>query len=125
MEGHPLQTFIPYVKCDTKEAEDLCGKYGIRTGGVKCLCRYCDIPLNKGDRHLHECRYKTEPEIKKMVQENDLEGLKLLSQHHLWNAFWDLPFNAGNKRGIHGGMPNGHAPCHAAWDLQIPEDHIF
>ena len=97
--------FIPYVKCDTKEAEDLCGKYGIRTGGVKCLCRYCDTPVKKGDRHLHECRYKTEPELKKMVQDHNLEGLKLLSQHFLWNAFWDLPFNAGNKRGIHGACP--------------------
>ena len=50
--------YIPYVKCDTKEAEDLCGKYGTRTGNVKCLCRYCDIPLKKGDRHLHKCTYK-------------------------------------------------------------------
>ena len=97
--------FIPYVKCDTKEAEDLCGKYGMRQGGVKCLCRYCDIPLAMGDRHLHHCRYKTEPQIKNLVNKADLNGLKQLSQHYLWNAFWDLPFNEGNKRGIHGACP--------------------
>ena len=97
--------FIIYVKCDNKEAEDMCQKYGMRQGNVKNLCRYCDIPMKKGDRHLWELQHKTEPQIKRMVVDCDLEGLRNLSQHFLWNAFWDLPFNAGNKRGIHGACP--------------------
>ena len=56
--------FIIYVKCDNKEAEDMCQKYGMRQGNVKNLCRYCDIPMKKGDRHLWELNYKTEPQIK-------------------------------------------------------------
>ena len=94
-----------YVKCDNKEAEDMCQKYGMRQGNVKNLCRYCDIPMQKGDRHLWELNYKTEPQIKRMVVECDLEGLRNLSQHFLWHAFWDLPFNEGNTRGIHGACP--------------------
>ena len=72
---------------------------------MKCVCQYCDIPLQEADNHLHKCKYKTEPQIKKMVEKGDLEGLQNLSQHYLWNAFWDLPFHKANKRGIHGACP--------------------
>ena len=30
--------FVPFVKCDTDEAEKLCGKYRCRTGNVKHIC---------------------------------------------------------------------------------------
>ena len=32
--------FVPFVKCDTEEADTLCGKYKVRTGNVKQICRY-------------------------------------------------------------------------------------
>ena len=40
-----------------------------------------------------------------MVETKYLEGLQALSQNFLENAFWDLPFNLSNARGIHGAFP--------------------
>ena len=31
--------YIAHVRCDNKEAEDICGKYGMRQGKVKQICR--------------------------------------------------------------------------------------
>ena len=96
---------IAHVRCDNKEAEDICGKYGMRQGKVKMLCRNCHDTLKEGDDHLHKVVYKTEPEIKNMTNNRDLKGLQAISQHYLWNAFWNRPFNQGTKRGIHGACP--------------------
>lgn len=96
--------FIPFVKCDNSEANKLCGKYNVGHG-IKMICRSCKVPLDETDDHLHECRYKTEDEIKKMVERGDLQWLQAHSQQYLLNAFHDLPFNKGNKRGIHGACP--------------------
>ena len=35
-----LVFFVPCVKCDTKEADTLCGKYLCRNKYVKMVCRY-------------------------------------------------------------------------------------
>ena len=97
--------YIAHVRCDNKEAEDICGKYGMRQGKVKMLCRNCHVTLKEGDDHLHKVVYKTEPEIKNMTNNRDLKGLQAISQTYLWNAFWNRPFNQGTKRGIHGACP--------------------
>ena len=97
--------YISHVRCDNKEAEDICGKYGMRQGKAKQLCRTCHCLLKKADDHLHEVEYKTEPEVKKLVEKEDLKGLQDISQTYLWNAFWDLPFSKSSRRGIHGACP--------------------
>jgi hypothetical protein len=98
--------FVPYCKCDTKEADDLCGKFQMRSGNVKQICRYCHVLLQEANDHLHHCVYKTEPEIKRLVDKGDKDGLKDISQTYLKNAFHGVKFNKGNTRGIHGACPS-------------------
>ena len=98
--------FVPYIKCDTKEADDLCGKFQVRSGKVKQLCRYCKVPLEESNDHLHKCTYKTVAQITKLVEKGDVEGLRQLSQSYLKNAFHKVKFNQGNDRGVHGACPS-------------------
>ena len=101
-----LVFFLHFVKCDGDEADKLCGKYTTRTGNVKNLCRFCECPTGKsswvfGDKFPR----KTEAKIKKLVDRNDLEALRKMSQRNLKNAFYDLCFGLHNKMGIHGACP--------------------
>ena len=98
--------FVPHIKCDTKEADEICGKFQIRSGNVQQLCRYCKVPTGESNDHLHKCRYKTVSEIKRLVAKGDVNGLRKFSQSHLINAFHDLKFNKGNGRGVHGACPS-------------------
>ncbi len=98
--------FVPFIKCDTKEGDDLCGKFQMRSGNVKQLCRYCKVPTEESNDHLHKCTYKTVTEIRKLVEKGDVEGLRLLSQSYLTNAFHKVKFNRGNDRGVHGACPS-------------------
>ena len=56
------KTFIPFVKCDNKEADAMCGRYQDRTK-CKQICRYCHIPTQESDDHMHKSRYKTVQEF--------------------------------------------------------------
>ena len=97
--------FVPFVKCDTKEADAFCGKYQSRNS-TKQICRYCHIALEDADDHLHKPKPKTVTEIKRLVDRRDLEGLKQISQLYLRNAFYKVRFNMQNDRGIHGACPS-------------------
>ena len=100
-----LKFFIPFVKCDTDEADKLCGSYRSRSRGVSQLCRYCTCPTDESDKCSMYFPYKTEPKIKKLVQKNSLQKLKDLSQQPIDNAFYELCFGFHNDRGIHGACP--------------------
>jgi hypothetical protein len=99
------KTFIPFVKCDNKEADAMCGRFQDRT---KCqqICRYCHILTAESDDHMHKIKYKTVREVQKLVERKNKKGLKEISQHYLTNAFHDLRFSVGNGRGIHGSCPS-------------------
>ena len=106
-ENMELHFFVHFVKCDGDEADKLCGKYTTRTGNVQNLCRFCTCPTSKsswvfGEKHA---KTKTEPMIKKLVDENDLQELKKLSQRNLVNAFHGIRFGLHNDTGIHGACP--------------------
>ena len=45
-----LVFYFNFVKCDTAEADNLCGRYGTRGRGVQNVCRYCDCPTDQLDR---------------------------------------------------------------------------
>ena len=96
---------IAFVRCDNKEADDLCGKHGSGQGGVQHICRMCDCPTRKADHHLCEPTCKRERQIKRLVDNGDVVGLRAISQHCLINAFHGLPFHLANDRGIHGACP--------------------
>ena len=101
-----LIPFVPYIKCDTKEADDLCGKYQMRSGKVAQICRACKVPTDESNDHLHECEHKKVAEIKRLVQKADADGLRQCSQSYLINAFHKVRFSKGNGRGIHGACPS-------------------
>lgn len=101
-----LVFFTVMVKCDTDEADVLTGKYRSRNKGVKNLCRYCTCPNEDTDNPLADYPYKTVPMIKKLVDDNDLDGLNAISQHNIRNAWHRVRFSPVNNRGIHGGTPS-------------------
>jgi hypothetical protein len=101
-----LVFFSLMVKCDTDEAEVLCGKYRSKSGNVKQLCQYCPCPNEETDDPLAVHDYKTLSMIKKLVADGDLEGLKAISQHNIRNAWYKVRFSPVNDRGIHGATPS-------------------
>ena len=100
-----FEVFVPFVKCDTKEGDILCGKFTARTN-TNMLCRYCHIPLQDADNHLYKIQYKTQDEIGRLVDAEDEDGLTNLSQVYLQNAMHKVRFSMGNRRGIHGSCPS-------------------
>lgn len=99
-----LKFVVAFVKCDTDEADKLCGHYQSR-GGVSSLCRYCTVPTADCDKVLINAKPKTVPMIKKLVQQNNLVALKELSQKPINNVFYELQFGFHNNQGIHGACP--------------------
>ena len=96
--------FVPFIKCDNKEADTICGKYQDRTKSQQ-LCRACHILTQNANDHLAQLHLKTVPEIQRLVERGDIAGLKAISQIYLLNAFHALRFSVGNTRGVHGSCP--------------------
>lgn len=100
--------FIPYIsffKGDTVEHDKLTGRFGPRTKGIKSLCRYCVCPSADTDSPYKDHIRKNPAMLSKLVRKKDLVGLKNLSQHNIFNVFYDLPFGLHNDLGIHGACP--------------------
>ena len=98
--------FTNFVRCDTEEGDVLCGKYLSRGKHVKQLCRYCEVPTNETDDPRANYPLKTQTKIEKLINKGKLDQLKAMSQHYLRNAWYDVRFNQGNDRGIHGACPS-------------------
>ena len=101
-----LKFAIMMVRCDTDEADVLCGKYKTRTGNVKQLCRQCHCPTKDSDNHRANYRPKTQKEIQKLVSKDKIDQLQEISQHYIKNAWYKCRFNLANDRGIHGACPS-------------------
>lgn len=97
--------FTQFFKVDSDEAEKLTGKYTARSGNVKCLCRYCCCPTSESDRPRANYPRKTVEMLANLVENNDKEGLKNLSQQHIKNSLHRLTFGDHNGEGIHGACP--------------------
>lgn len=100
-----LVFYISFVKADNKEADLLCGRYNSRGEGVKCICRYCKCPTADAANPEANYPFKTEQMIASMVEANNLQGLKLMSQKPVNNAFHGLRFGQHNDHGIHTAVP--------------------
>ncbi len=105
--------FVPFIKSDTEEADRLAGKYLSRGAGVRHLCRYCCCPTAESDDPLADYPRKTVPMIKALLDNNDVKGLKAMSQQNIKNATYLLRFGAHNDEGVHGACPLEmlHALC--------------
>ena len=71
--------FVPFVKGDTKEADENCAKFGTRNSTVGQLCRYCQCPTPDSDNPLANHRKKTQSLIQSMVEKQDSERLRQMS----------------------------------------------
>lgn len=98
--------FVPFVKCDTEEADLLCGKYIVRNRNIRHICRYCHCPTDKADDPRAKHPLKTQPEIQKLIQKQDLVRLQAISQQYIKNAWYDVTFHKANTCGIHGACPS-------------------
>jgi len=72
--------FVPFIRCNTDEADKLCGSYTSRGKNVSQLCRYCMCPTDESNNEFAKCRKKTPKYIQKFVDKLDLVKLKELSQ---------------------------------------------
>ena len=99
--------FLAYVKCDTQEADKLCGHYASRSRGVKSICRYCTCPTKSLSDHYLPARtkFKSPKMLQPLVENNKEEELKMLSQYNISNCFYDLQMGKHNEFNIHGGVP--------------------
>ena len=97
--------FVLFIKADTDKADVLCAKYKSRGRGVAQLCRYCYCPLKESNNPLAKYPPKNAEDIQKLVDSNDLEALKAMSQQPIKNACYKLRFPADNAQGIHGCSP--------------------
>ena len=100
-----LVFYIAFIKCDTSEADKLCGQFRSRTKKISMLCRYCCMPQEHTDNKLARYPYKTVPQLQELQRAHDVEALKKLSQQPIENAFHSLRFGLQNNRGIHGACP--------------------
>ena len=105
-KGIEFVIFVPFVKCDTEEGDLLCGKYTVRTGNVKHVCRYCHCPTQEADDPRVKYPPKRQAMIQNLVEIGDLEGLQAISQQNIQNAWYKVRFHAANDAGIHGACPS-------------------
>ena len=104
-KGIEFVLFVPFIRCDTEEADRLCGKYTARTGNVSQLCRYCECPTDVSDDPFANYPRKTVPGISALIASGDTAQLKNLSQQNLNNSMYLLRFGQHNDEGVHGACP--------------------
>jgi hypothetical protein len=104
-EGVEFVLFTPFIRCDGEEADKLCGKYLSRGHQVAQLCRYCECPTDRSDDPFADFPLKTTAKIRRLIQNNNDNELRNLSQHNIENAMYRLRFGCHNKQGIHGACP--------------------
>jgi len=101
-----LLFFVVMCRCDTEEADALCGKYKPRTRNIKHICRQCHVPTMEASDHLARYPLKTQEQIEKLVKQQKTDQLQSISQHYLKNCWNPVRFNQANKAGIHGACPS-------------------
>ncbi len=85
-----LKFFVAFVKCDTQEADKLCGSYTSHTKKVAQLCRNCCCPTDESDRVTAKYPLKTVAMIQRLVDREEGERLIAISQQCNKNAMYDL-----------------------------------
>jgi hypothetical protein len=93
------------VRGGTKSHNPLCGRYNSRGSGVARLCPHCNISCSQIDNVDYEWEHILPELVQSVIDANDKEGLKALSQHPIRNVFYKGICLGGNKRGIHGMSP--------------------
>ena len=102
-----LIPFLLFVKADGQEADKLMGHFVPKTVNIANLCRFCPVPTKLSHDPYPETEYplKTMDMIIDLLRKKDLAALQQMSQHPIWNAFYDLRCGLHNKGGIHQACP--------------------
>ena len=104
-EGVEFVFFVPFIRCDTDEADKLCGSYTSRGKGVAQLCRYCRCPTDQSDDPEVSFPKKTATAIARLVEANRADLLKEMSQQNIANCFHNVRFGLHTDQGVHGATP--------------------
>ena len=113
-EIHQVQfiPFVPFIKGDTVEHDKHCGHYGSRGKGVKQLCRYCccpsdltEYPYLENEPDDSEWARKTTKMVEELIEDQDMDGLKNISQQFIKNCWYNIRFGTHNNCGVHGACP--------------------
>jgi hypothetical protein len=86
---------------DTKSHDILCGQYNCHGSGVSRLCRYCNTPRSETNNVDFKWTHILPEQVQNVIDINDKEGLKALSQHPIQIAFYEAICLGRNTRGIH------------------------
>ena len=83
-------------------------KFKIRTRTVKHICRYCHrhCPTDEADDPRVKHKKKKPGPIQKLVDKQDLEALRDISQQCIQNAWCEVGFHQAKDSGIHGACPS-------------------
>jgi hypothetical protein len=90
---------------DTDEADKVCRHYSSCRSGVANICRYCTVLTKKCDLVTKSWSHKMVCMVQKLIDMEDLVGLKAISQQYIQNALYPLRFGLHNGHGIHGACP--------------------
>jgi hypothetical protein len=66
---------------DTKSHDRLCGQFNSRGSGVARLCHHCNIPRSQTNNVDYEWEHILPELVQNVIDANDKEVLKALSQH--------------------------------------------
>ena len=101
-------TFIPFImfiKGDTQEHDKHCGSFLSRGKLIAQLCRYCCCPNDQTDEPYATFNLKSQPMIQKLVDNDDREALRALSQQPIQNCWYEVRFGLHNNLGVHSACP--------------------
>ena len=70
------------------------------------MCQHCHCPTEEADDPRVKHKKKNPEQIQKLVDKQDIEGLKAISQQCIQNAWYEVGFHRANNRGIHGACPS-------------------
>ena len=104
---HHVQINIPilFIAGDNEGLDKLAGRYGSRTGNVKCICRHCDIPLEMAGSPTYKFNYLTNQQMVQYVHQNNVHRLSSLSHHLLKNNIFHKMSFCHQKRGFRAALP--------------------
>ena len=117
--------FVPFVKCDTEEADLLCGKYLCRNKHVKHICRYCHCPTSNADDPRAKYRMKTQAEIQNLVEKKQ-KGAIATNQSAIYPKCMVCgPISPCKRKRYSWCLSIREASCNPAWTLQVHQEYLL
>jgi hypothetical protein len=102
---------IMFISGDTEGLDKFVGRFQVRTGRVKKLCRYCDCPFLETGNPYWKSKYYHNDDFVQLLKNKDVEGLRKQSHHCLIrNIMNELQF-CTVQRGLRAAVPADFLHC--------------